>query len=198
MLPSNVLSSEFIPAEILPPRNVPKDFLVDYELGGVALNNPSQGLEVKVWTGQYIDGAVVLEAEGVPPTTLFSLPDITEFQFTFDQNMQPSVAYATASGVAALRWWDGTVPAFSTLTLPAGSRSPRCTLDDKRRLQTSVSDVVLFYIRGDALYMRVQRDRFTIEYPLVESAPWLEDRFFGQVGMGRNLRLQLQLMGPPE
>src|SRR5690606_35250660 len=75
----------------------PADFLQDWELGGVALNDPSQGLSVKVWhafaTHDHDTDVVTVwvEAPGVPATELFSGIGITEIALAFDQNMNPFV-----------------------------------------------------------------------------------------------------------
>src|SRR5690606_12695294 len=97
----------------------------------------------------------VLDVPGVvEPVSVLEIAGVTEFQFTFDQNMQPVIAYLTADG-AFLYWFDATLPGFTTLVLPAGSRSPRISLDDKRAasgVTSGASDVILTYLRDDALY----------------------------------------------
>ena len=49
-LPAGGLSSSVVAADLLEPDNWRRpSLLVDYELGGVALNDPSQGLQVQPW-----------------------------------------------------------------------------------------------------------------------------------------------------
>ncbi len=51
MIPGNKLSSQSIVTEFLHPDEL-FDYcrqVVDYEIGGVALNDPSQGFFVRVW-----------------------------------------------------------------------------------------------------------------------------------------------------
>ena len=193
MLPDNVLSTVAVPSTFEPPRNRFKEDLLDYELGGVALNDATQGLRVKVWRGQYIDGAIVLDAPGVVPTEVFVAADISEFQFTFDQNMQPFVTYIQ-DGQARYRWYDATIPDFVIHDLPVGAITPRCALDDKRRTQGAVSDIILAYALADTLYMRVQRDRYGTDYVLAAALAGAE---LEQVGMNNLGRFQFRLKGGP-
>jgi hypothetical protein len=198
MLPQDTLSTAVIPAPFLPPRDQLKEPLEDYELGGVDIQDSSQGLEVQVWRGRYIAGDIVLDVPGVvTPITVLSVADITEFQFTFDQNMQPFVAYVVNDEDAFYHWFDGTVPGFVTDSLPAGSITPRCSLDDKRRVSGTLagaSDIILTYMRAGDLYFRQQRDRYDTEYLLAED---LDNYELGQVGMNAKLRFQFQLVPIP-
>lgn len=180
-----VLSSEPQVYALLDPAASPLDPLTDYEMGGVALNDPSQGLYVKQWVCRYADGSVRLSAHGVQEAPLFSMPNVTEVSLAFDQNMRPFVAYVT-NGEAWFYWYDTQIGQAVHTQLPSGSTSPRCCLDDHRALQLGNSDIILAYIRNGNLYCRVQRDRYGIEYLLVSDA---EDRLFN-VGMQKNLRLQ--------
>lgn len=197
MLPNGVLSTVPVPAAFKPPHDRVKERLIDYELGGRAIQDTSEGLEVKVWTAEADEqtGSIMLSAPGVTPVEFLVVPGVREISLAFDQNMQPAIAYLTIEG-AFLYWFDATIPGFTTLDLPAGSRSPRISLDDKRASQTAVSDIVLAYIRGDKLYAREQRDRFTVERELATIAR--ADLYeLGQIGMNVSPlpRFQFQLRG---
>src|SRR3546814_13001252 len=50
MIPDGVLSTRAVVAGSVDPVKRPGDFLLDYERGGVALNDPSQGLLAQLWT----------------------------------------------------------------------------------------------------------------------------------------------------
>src|SRR5690606_19984672 len=116
---------------------LPEDKLQDWELGGVALNDPSQGLMVKVWhafTTHDRDTDVVtvwVEAPGVPATELFSGLGITEVELAFDQKMKPSVAYQQGDD-AQISWYEATIPGMRHTRLSSGSRTMRCTMDERR------------------------------------------------------------------
>lgn len=201
MLPDELLSSVPLPDAFRSPRDRLKEPHVDYELGGVALNDPSEGLEVKVWRCRYEEPDFIVDAPGVAASTLLSVAGVSEFQFTFDQNMQPAIAYRIEAG-SRFYWFDATIPGFTTIELPAGSRSPRCSLDDKRSAQTSISDMILAYIRGPRVYWRAQRDRFLVEYVAATDAGEYTNALMnfyqlGQIGMNASPlpRFQFQLQG---
>lgn len=168
MIPENTLSSEPHVSGFSYPVKQPGDFLVDWELAGVALNDPSQGLAVKLWTLEALRNKttglqdVTVSAPGVAPTVLFSDTGITEVALAFDQNMNPFVAYQQESA-AKIYWYDPTTPGMTHTTLPAGCYDLRCTLDDKRSFSVANSDIVLSYIRAGNLCVRYQRERFGIE-----------------------------------
>lgn len=192
MIPSNSLSSTNLPRTYLSPDDRVTTKILDYEEGGIALNDPSQGLEVQVWTLRLeIDdttelGSVYISGETVAETLLFSGIGITEISLAFDQNMNPAVAYVQA-GEAKLRWYDATIPGFTVITFPAGTGAPKCCLDDKRDLQTSASDIIVCYVRSRTMYFRAQRDRFLVEYTLAEDIDWN----IIKIGMHERYRLQI-------
>lgn len=174
MIPDNELSSAAVISGFSFPVKQPGDFLVDWEMAGVYLNDPSQGLAVKLWrvdavantdTGE-VDVIVTAPggvAPGEPRRVLFSGMGITEVALTFDQNMNPFVAYEQ-EGDAKLYWYDPTVPGMTHTTLPSGIVSMRCTLDDKRAWNVGNSDIVLSYVRDSNLCVRYQRERYTVEH----------------------------------
>lgn len=187
MLPDHELSSIPINAPFLEPANNIRAPLVDYEMGGVALYDASQGLQVKLWT-LYVDGENVwVTAEGVEPTLLFTLPGIREVSLAFDQNMRPFVAFMQHT--LARYWWYDTLLGQMTFSDIPDAVSPRCTLDDKRPMQTFSSDILLAYVKNNNLYYREQRDRFTIEYLLAEDV----NATLVTVGMATNNRIRFKL-----
>ena len=162
MLPGDMLSPDPHVAAFVEPVNVWDTPLVDVEVGGVALNDPSGGLEVQLWTANYAAPDVTVSAPSVPSSVLFSLPDITQISLAFDQNMRPFVAFVQG-GQARYWWFDTAVGSQVFSDLPVDARYPRATLDDKRLLQRIRSDIILAYTRGTGLYYRQQRDRFQTE-----------------------------------
>lgn len=192
MLPENEASSIAVPGEYMPGDGFSVNPLADYELGGVGLNDASQGLQVRLWRLDYVDNlnVVVQPDVGGSPTTLFSVSGISELALAFDQNMRPFVAYKLGTSIF-LRWYDTTVPGFVTTNFGV-AKYPRLSLDDKRASQIGNSDVIFAYIRDNGLYYRQQRDRFTIERLLRDGLdPTLKLR---AIGMSRNLRMQFELV----
>lgn len=167
---------------------LPGEFLVDYEVGGVGVSDTSAGLLVKLWTARYEDGDVLLSADGVPETVLFSRPGITQIALAFDTNMAPFIAFQDAGGVAY--WWFDPSQSQHVIGpyLPAGCNSPRCTLDDKRYLTDATRDIILAYLRDGALCYRQQRDNYGIERVLNDGG------YLGLVAVAMNRKNSLQFL----
>lgn len=191
MLPKNTHSAIAMPSLYLQPDDRVVTPFSDYELGGVALNDASRGLMVKVWHCWVDQFTVWLQAEGdgTEPIMLFQEFDLTEISFCFDQNMRYCVAYVQG-GVMKLRWWDSIASAYVTTVFTA-ARTPKLAMDDKRYTQLNKSDMILAYIRDNKLCYRQQRDRFQNERVL------RDDLYAGtrlkNIGMGKNLRMQFEL-----
>lgn len=189
-MPLNILSPEPVISEFLSPDNrVRSSLLIDYELGGVALGDPTQGLDVQVWEAQVVGDDIQVRPEsGGSWTTILSDTEITEISISFDQNMQATIAYV-AAGVAKLYWYDAVAEAFVTTTY-TGASSPVVTMDDKRPMQIGHNDILLFYILGGELIHRLQRDRFLTAYNLgaVPSGTTRIRRW----GMSYGLRIQIE------
>lgn len=161
---------------------------MDYEDGGIAISDPSQGLRVQVWKGQLVGQTVVIEAESTGETmTVYNGSRITELSFTFDQNMRPVVVVVDVNRTK-LRFYDSFISDYTTEDFGNTWSNPRVFLDDKRQPLLAVSDVILAYIRAGNLYMRLQRDRYGVEYFLRDKASGLHT-----FGMGRNWRLQFHM-----
>lgn len=205
MLPQNTLSTEPLPSVFEGGRALTVSNIIDYETGGVGLNDPSQGLQVQTWRARIIDGTdIVLDSGAVTPFTLITGVNITEVSFSFDRNMNPAVAYVE-DGLPKLYWYDSTLARMTTTEYP-DIITPRLTHDDRRESQSIISDVIFAYIRDGALYYRQQRDRYAVEIDpteeldepektdyrsLIASSPGLI-----KIGMGNRLRLQFMLHNP--
>lgn len=165
--------------------------LVDYEMGGVAISDPSQGLNVQSWKCTYEQSRFILTPETGPASVVLVVDSVTAMSFTFDQNMRPTIAYEQ-NGRLWLWWWDTTVSA-RVFTDHGPGRCPRLTLDDKRDSQTSNSDIIFAYIKPtNELCFRKQRERFMTERVLKSG---LHDHTkLKNVSMNNKLRLQFELV----
>ena len=205
MIPNNVLAVQTERAQYLPPDDAPTDNLTSYEDGGIGIQDPSQGLQVQTWTLTSDSQGVYLSAPNTPKTRLFTLGDIgaargkipgtpiTEVSLAFDQNMRPFVAFV-ADALAGFWWFNSqtnTMTFTDLATDVAGNKAltPRCCLDDKRPRESGNSDIILAYVRANVLYFRMQRDRYGVEYQLMDNAFFTLD----QVGMNRKGRLQFRV-----
>jgi len=188
-LPGNVLSTGAQSALFRFPRNSARSTVLSYEYGGAALNDTSQGLRAKIWTG-VVDGAqIALSAPNAAPFILTVANPPIDFDFTFDQNMTAFIAYELTPGNTSYYWYDTTIAQYVTSTLPAGSSNPRCAIDDSRDSQSAISDILFSYVRAGTLFYRQQRDRYTIERSLVAGLP--AGRLM-QIGMTIKWRFQFQ------
>jgi len=188
------LSSLLIAGHFLVPDNLENYALLDYELGGIGLNDPSEGLRYQTWTLRYFPatGDFSISAPNTAPTVIITVMNVTEISLGFDQNMNPFIAYVE-DGDAKFYWYDTNIANFTTSNLPSGSLTPRCCLDDKRETQADSSDIILCYVHGGALYYRQERDRYTVQYPL--DNPFLHPTLglpavLKRVGMNDENRLQ--------
>jgi hypothetical protein len=179
-----------IVSDLLAPDDVRRsDLTRDQELGGIALNDPSQGMQVKTWTGYYDAGQVFLEAEGVAPTAVLAVAaPVDVLAISFDQLMRPLVAWQSGAD-SHLYFYDTSLGATTTLNV-AGASSPFLTHDDKRVSQTGLSDVLFFYIKAGNVYYRQQRDRFGVERLIAAVPAGFET--IDAVGMAENNRLAIR------
>ena len=137
----------------------------DFESGGIGIQDPSEGLNYQIWEAVLSDDNVVLSSPNTPKFIAYTGSNITEISFTFDRNMNFTLAFIQ-NGEAKLYWYDSQLGAMTTTNYGATVSSPRVSLDDKRDLQSAVSDVIFAYVKDNNLCYRQQRDRFQTEYIL--------------------------------
>jgi len=196
MLPDNVLSVPTMYAGYnFPDGVITSTLLEDYELGGVALQDPTQGLQVRVWRGYWnpedSTAYLVTWPEG-SPIPIFTEPDVFEFTFSFDQNMRWTAACLLRNGLCKFRRYDTVTNTYVTDTF-TGFTGLKLALDDKRTNQTlsGRTDVLLTYLKGSTLYYRQQRDRFETERVLQTDLP--ANLRITNFGMNNRLRMQWRL-----
>lgn len=191
MIPDERFSSVAYRGSLLNPWS--RDRKISHHWGPVQIQDPSQGLLVKLWTLRAVGGSAVLSAPGSTTVTLFTRSvDIDNVNLAFDQNGRPCVCFEEEGGGAYLYWFDP-VPNEPTFMVISGDAvSPRITLDDARAFNGANSDVILAYVRAGIIRYRRQRDRFQDEYtPLIgvggSPAPATG---LSHVSMNSNLRLE--------
>ena len=169
-------------ATFLAPRSKSYAVTESWEQGGVGLSDTSQGLVSHIWRAWTDSKAIYIQRSDLPKDTaktLLAAPDITELDFTFDQNMRPVLTYVSG-GIAKLYWYD-TVSQSQTVTDFPNAKNPRVSLDDKRAFNTANSDVIFAYINNDQLCCRYQRERYGIEHVLHQLPPKTQ---LVKIGMG--------------
>lgn len=196
MIPDNELSLKTVAGRFQYPDGIVLGKLTeDYEMGGVALQDPYQGLQVQPWYCYWDDtDNTVYVKPGIvgDPIPLFQETDVFELAFTFDQNMRWVVATFTLDGTFRMRWFDSSVGQYVVTTL-MGLTSFRLCNDDKRYIPTQigVSDVLLTYIENDNLYVRNQRDRFSVPHLLQPDLP--KNLRITNFGMNERWRVQWRM-----
>lgn len=140
------------------------DELLDYEYGGIALGDVSQGLQAKLWSCFYENGQIKI-SNGLTTQVLLAVENVTALSLAFDLNMRPMVAYL-ANGHCYLWWYDSQAAAQITTDFGPSLTFPQLALDDKRSSQSANADVIFAYIKNNKAYMRLQRERFLTEHEL--------------------------------
>lgn len=192
MMPDNELSVEPVYGPFLPPDDKPWKTWEDWELGGIAHQDTSQGLRYQPWKAWYDPETAQLlvqpQVTMTEPILVMTQPRASYIGLTFDRNMNLSVCWRIAN-VVYLYWFDTTRNQYVTEEF-IGGRSPRVTHDDKRLRADSWDDVLLFYLVEDRVKMRVQRDRFLIEHDIGE----VDSRMnLYRCGMTTQNRIQLEI-----
>lgn len=169
MIPDNVVSSQIVKSFFKSPDNRVTNRITDYEMGGIALQDTSEGLEYQVWKCEYnTDDSTVYISSEADPDSLFPLitqSDVRELGFTFDQNMRWSLVTLDSLGNAAHHWYDSSVAAY-VVSNYSGLYSVKLALDDKRNesIQLGQSDMIFTYTKiSGGVFWRTQRERFLVE-----------------------------------
>lgn len=191
MLPGNVLSTTPIVGNFLPPRqtvrSMPALGMVDVHYGGIAIGNPTAGLQYQLWTAQALPGGIYLSAPNTPQYAI--LPGVAALwvALAFDQNARPFIAWADKNGQCSYYWYDTVGLNYVTSLVSGLVYRPFATLDDARPPQLQTSDVIFAYVRSGELYFRAQRDRYGVEYDLGPAPASLQ---LAQLGMNTRNRVQ--------
>lgn len=199
MIPEDRLSSSLVSADLVNPWSANR--ALSYHMGPVQLQDPSEGMLVKLWQARIIRSGedelslkeIALFAPGMEEVIRYvHTENIREVSLAFDQNANPYFAFVTESGIPFLRWFDPTVESMVNLELDGSIVTPRITLDDVRSFNSSNSDVILAYVRAGLLRYRKQRDRWLTEYTPTQGVGGdpAEMQFLKHVSMNSALRLE--------
>jgi hypothetical protein len=194
MIPDDELSTTPVPGDIIGGRALEGSAFLDHEDGGVGLGDAGEGLTYQIWKGTNDGSDIKLIDELLNETVIYSGSDISEFSFSFDQNMQYVVTFIE-NDVPKLKWYDSTIEDYA-VTEFAGIESPKVFLDEKRLFNLENSDVIFTYLKVSlgvpSLYFRQQRDRYGVEYFLKEITGYTNLKI-NKFGMSDNLRLQWEM-----
>jgi hypothetical protein len=183
------------------PDNYPITEITDWTLGGIGLQDPSQGLQVQNWYLEIVpnglNGDFYISTSTIAPIYLFSRVNATWGRLSFDQNMFPVISYVDQYG-AGYYWYDPIAHSYAFVVMDSTVTYPCVTMDDKRPIATRVgsNDIILAYINNNNLCFRAQRDRYGTEYVLqVNVGNYIPNPTLWRIGMNSGNRLQFELHG---
>lgn len=191
MIPGNAITVDTIQGDFLYLQDQPYTPLSQTVMGGVALQDGSQGRLVKPWTVSFIDGvdSTIQVASGSDaPSLTLPASGVQTVSLAFDANMSVIIAYQTYIG-ANLYYYDTVTAQYITRIFP-GFTSSRVCVDNPLDFYTASSDVMFGYTFQGNLCYRQQRDRYNTEY-VIKATP----KKLIKLGMSSVNRLQFELQG---
>jgi len=169
---------------------------LEREKGGIAISDPSQGINIHTWQSSYDPPSGTIRLTNLDTAVVYNIltgiMSITDLSFAFDANMRPNLGYKLADGTSKIRYYDTVTETFITVTLPTGAGVPRLCHDDKRdeMVLLNVTDVLIFYLLDNVLYYLLQRERFEVPHRVATVTPGAT---LDKVGMSDDLRILAQI-----
>lgn len=153
------------------PNNIATEsFLVDYEMGGIATQDTTRGLNYRPWKGYWNPSdntAYIHPLDSTDPhLPILTESNVEDFTFTFDQNMRWAAAIRKGDNSVKLYWYDSLLESY-VITPYFGLISIKLAHDDHRdgQVLAGATDIIFTYLTtGGALKWRIQRDRYLTEY----------------------------------
>lgn len=166
--------------------------LVDVCLGGISLQDPSEGLDYQVWELTYNTTDIVLKSLTTNYNEILKsgLEGVEKISLSFDHNMNYVFCYKVADNVS-LVYYNSSINDYDTMIIK-DCRDPILIFDDYRVESGSQSDVILFYIENttNKLFCRLLRDRYSKEIELLQLT--LKERLIN-VGFTTKYRLRFKI-----
>ena len=197
-MPENRLSTTPVSSAFVSVEALEANSIISRELGGIGLNDTSEGLIYQTWTAQIRHNTlnaldeIVLSAGNYPETVIYSGNNITSVSISFDRNMNLHYVYIE-DGVTKLNWFDSLAEAQVITEYGDTLVTPKLFLDDKRDNQDFSSDILFCYLEEGTLKHRQQRDRFLTSYTLQDNLG--DEASLVRVGMNTNNRVQFEIFG---
>lgn len=148
----------------------------------------SGGVAAAVMTGSASTTVREFTGDWAAPEILFSeAQPIQQVSLTFDQLGRPLVFYRVGVDTLKIYQYDPVTQQNVTTEIAVG-KDPTACFDFPQDTGQSFTDVLLFYVRDDQVFMRIQRDRYAIEYPCPAIQPGLKIK---SAGLRVDKRLQV-------
>lgn len=161
MLPSNIITDVPQISAFAGTMSNIYDPMRDVVMGGIALNDPSQGRNYKEWVVSYSTGIISVGANGGAIDFTLTVANVLSVSLAFDNNMAVVLGYMLSDG-AYVYYYDSIIKDFITKHI-VDATSCRVCIDDLRQFNESRSDVIFGYTKAGNLYWRQQRDRYDVE-----------------------------------
>ncbi|MEJ6520334.1 hypothetical protein PQI64_11315 [Shewanella bicestrii] len=163
----------------------------EIELGPEQLNSSGGNIKAAWWLFEYTGNDVTASKYNgnifESAISVFLVNNIKRLAATFDQLGRPMVFFETTDNKLKLYWFDP-VLVKNIITQFGDGNYPYATFDIRWDTSNPRSDVMLFYMRSGAIYYRLQRDRYAIEYATPVTA---DAAFIKEADMAVDYRLQL-------
>lgn len=163
--------------EVLGPKPDPIFGMYKYDISpGPAVIGVSSGrLNSKYWMVNAIGSSVYIRSEeggswGGALNLFTDNASIASLSLTFDQQGRPVVFFRV--GLAELRiYWFNPETSSDEIKVISTGYGQKASFDVIEDSGAGYSDILLFYIRDNIAYMRVQRDKFQVEYVMPAAGP---------------------------
>ncbi len=176
------------------PKPAPIASVFNIKVGPIELSQSDGVLNSRFWIVYQVGNEVLIRGAinsdtWSAPTTLFTESSvITAFSLSWDNLGRPAVFYQTDTTLK-LWFYDSLLGSSTTKIITTNGKNPQADFDYVNDTSDVNSDTMIFYVKSDSLFMRLQRDRFDIEYPVGVNKPNLE---LLRVGMSVENRFQLE------
>lgn len=146
------------------------NFVHDINVGPIELNNSGGKLNSRYWVSYQKDNGDIVVRGSIDEVwseeiVLFNEEHLVrEISLTFDQLGRPLILYTINISDLKLYWYNPLLGREENIPLGQGI-NPKARFDLIYDPSSAVSDAMLFYVRNNEIIMRIQRDRFEIEYP---------------------------------
>lgn len=162
--------SDYPELDLVKPSPLFIDSEYDVSLGPINLNDSQGRLDSRYWfiyqnsdTNQILVCGAEDNQWGEPIELFNESGTVWEISLTFDQLGRPLVFYRISADTLKLYWYNPVLEQTELKALAQGI-DPNAGFDAPQDTGQSYSDAMLFYVRENIIYMRIQRDRFETEY----------------------------------
>lgn len=142
----------------------------DIKIGALELYQANNSLNDRYWivyqsgNDVLIRGAVDSDTWSAPQVLFTETSPILDISLSFDSVGKPLVFYKRGTELV-LWFYDSQIGSNTIKTITTNGITPIINFDYINNTSDQNSDVLMFYVVNDVAYMRLQRDRFDIEYP---------------------------------